>query len=139
MKKSRLRLFKSTSMLIGVVGIILLISIILVAGYIGFSMVSNGITSEISSGTQYDELASLKTQYDNLSSKFDLIKSKYSGDPEKMTEYDTAKIELERAKTAISNAQSALDSGKPSAEVDARLNDAKEKLAAAEQAYQKLA
>ena len=56
-----------------------------------------------------------------------------------MTEYYTAKIELERAKTAISNAQSALDSGKPSAEVDARLNDAKEKLTAAEQAYQKLA
>ena len=52
MRKSRLNLFKSTSMLISVVGIIMIISTIVVVAYVGFSMVSSGITNEISSGNQ---------------------------------------------------------------------------------------
>ena len=44
MRKSRLNLFKSTSMLISVVGIIMIISTIVVVAYVGFSMVSSGIT-----------------------------------------------------------------------------------------------
>ena len=60
MRKSRLNLFKSTSMLISVVGIIMIISTIVVVAYVGFSIVSSGITNEISSGNQYDELAELK-------------------------------------------------------------------------------
>ena len=54
MRKSRLSLFKSTSMLISVVGIIMIISTIIVVAYVGYSMVSSDITNEISSGTQYD-------------------------------------------------------------------------------------
>ena len=60
MRKSRLSLFKSTSMMISVVGIIMIISTIIVVAYVGYSMVSSSITNEISSGTQYDELAELK-------------------------------------------------------------------------------
>ena len=59
MRKSRLSVFKSTSMLISVVGIIMIVSTIIVVAYVGYSMVSEGITDEISSGTQYDELADL--------------------------------------------------------------------------------
>ena len=61
MRKSRLSLFKSTSMLISVVGIIMIISTIIVVAYVGYSVVSTGITNEISSGTQYDELAELSS------------------------------------------------------------------------------
>ena len=77
MRKSRLSLFKSTSMLISVVGIIMIISTIIVVAYVGYSIVSSGITNEISSGTQYDELAELQNQYNNLSIKFDSIKATY--------------------------------------------------------------
>ena len=95
MRKSRLGLFKSTSMLISVVGIIMIISTIIVVAYVGYSMVSSGITNEISSGTQYDELAALKSEYNNLSVKFDSVKSTfYAGGPDDVKVYNDAKLEL---------------------------------------------
>ncbi|MBE6501663.1 MAG: hypothetical protein E7Z79_04400 [Methanobrevibacter thaueri] len=139
MRKSRLSLFKSTSMLISVVGIIMIISTIIVVAYVGYSVVSNGITNEISSGTQYDELAELRSSYNNLSVKFDSVKATYyAGGPDDVKVYNDAKIELSRADSAIQNVQSALDAGKPSNEVDSRIEFAKEKLKTANQAYNEL-
>ena len=56
MRKSRLSLFKSTSMLISVVGIIMIISTIIVVAYVGYSIVSNDITNEISSPPCYRKM-----------------------------------------------------------------------------------
>ena len=126
MRKSRLNLFKSTSMLISVVGIIMIISTIVVVAYVGFSIVSSGITNEISSGNQYDELAELKSlYYDN-------------GDTAQVQKYNDARLELTKADSAIQNVQSALDSGKSSNEVDSRIDFAKEKLQNATVAYNNL-
>ncbi len=129
MRKSRLNLFKSTSMLISVVGIIMIISTIVVVAYVGFSMVSSGITNEISSGNQYDELAELKSSYSDLESQFDSVKSLYynNGDTSQVQKYNDARLELTKADSAIQNVQSALDSGKSSNEVDSRIDFAKEK------------
>ena len=139
MRKSRLSLFKSTSMLISIVGIIMIISTIIVVAYVGYSMVSSGITNEISSGTQYDELAELKTEYNNLSVKFDSIKATYqAGGADDVKVYNDAKLELTRADSAIQNVQSALDANKPSNEVDSRIDFAREKLDIANQAYNNL-
>ena len=139
MRKSRLSLFKSTSMLISVVGIIMIISTILVVAYVGYSVVSSGITNEISSGTQYDELAELQASYDNLSVKFESVKATYyAGDTNDVQYYNDAKLELTRANSAIENVKSALDAGKPSNEVDSRIEFAKEKLKAANEAYNTL-
>ncbi|AMD16953.1 hypothetical protein TL18_02290 [Methanobrevibacter sp. YE315] len=139
MRKSRLSLFKSTSMMISVVGIIMIIATIIVIAYLGYSMVSSGITDEISSGTQYDELAELKAEYSNLSVKFDSIKSTYyAGGPDEVKVYNDAKLELTRANSAIENVQSALDAGKPSNDVDSRILFAKERLEAANNAYNNL-
>ena len=114
-------------MLISVVGIIMIISTIIVVAYVGYSMVSSGITNEISSGTQYDELAELKASYSNLSVKFDSIKATYyAGGSDDIKTYNDAKIELSRADSAIQNVQSALDADKPSNEVDSRIQFAKE-------------
>ena len=52
--------------------------------------------------------------------------------------YNDAKIELSRADSAIQNVQSALDAGKPSNEVDSRIDFAKEKLKTAADAYKQL-
>ena len=71
MRKSRLNLFKSTSMLISVIGIIMIIATIIVVAYVGFSVVNESITDEISSGNQYDDLAKLRSQYGDLESKFE--------------------------------------------------------------------
>ena len=140
MRKSKLSLFKSTSMLISVVGIIMIVSTIIVAAYVGYSMVSSGITNEISSGTQLDELAELKASYNNLSVKFDSIKSTYyTGSTEDVQKYNDAKLELSRAGTAISNVESGLNGqGIPSNEVDSRIQFAKEKLKVANEAYNNL-
>lgn len=139
MRKSRLSLFKSTSMLISVVGIIMIVSTIIVVAYVGYSMVSEGITEEISSGTQYDQLAELKSAYSDLALKFDSIKSSYyAGGQDQIKVYNDAKIELTRAESAIQNVQSALDAGKPSNEVDSRIDFAKQKLDAANKAYNNL-
>jgi hypothetical protein len=126
-------------MLISVLGIVMIISTIIVVAYVGYSMVSSGITNEISSGTQYDELAELKAAYSNLSVKFDSIKSTYyTGDANDIQVYNDAKLELTRANSAIENVQSALDAGKPSNEVDSRIDFAKQKLEAANKAYNSL-
>ncbi len=139
MRKSRLSLFKSTSMLISVVGIIMIVSTIIVVAYVGYSMVSEGITDEISSGTQYDELAQLKSSYSDLAVKFDSVKSSYyAGGQSEIQKYNDAKIELSRADSAIQNVQSALDAGKPSNEVDSRIDFAKKELDAANKAYNNL-
>ena len=139
MRKSRLSLFKSTSMLISVVGIIMIISTIIVVAYVGYSIVSSGITNEISSGTQYDELAELRSSYNNLSVKFDNIKSTYyAKGPDEVKVYNDAKLELTRADLAIQNVQSALDAAKPSNEVDSRIDFAKDKLKTANDAYNNL-
>ncbi|MBR0271057.1 MAG: hypothetical protein IJQ68_03575 [Methanobrevibacter sp.] len=139
MRKSRLSLFKSTSMLISVVGIIMIIATIIVVAYVGFSIVNESITDEISSGNQYDDLAQLKAEYGDLESKFDSIKSTYyAGDSDDIQKYNDARIELSRAASAIDNVQSALDAGKPSNDVDSRIEFAKEKLATAHQAYENL-
>ena len=139
MKKSRLNLFKSTSMLISVVGIIMIIATIIVVAYVGFSIVNESITDEISSGNQYDDLATLKSQYGDLESKFNSVKSTYySGTQDDIQKYNDARLELSRASSAIDNVQSALDSNKPSNEVDSRIEFAKEKLASARQAYENL-
>jgi len=135
MKKSRLNLFKSTSMLISVAGIIMVVSTVIIIGYIGFSVTSSQITNEISSGSQYDELANLTSSYYSLEAKFDSVKDSYDGND---AEYNDARLELSRAKTAIDNVKSALDSGKPSSEVDSRLNYAKEKLQSANNAFDRL-
>ena len=139
MRKSRLSLFKSTSMLISVVGIIMIVSTIIVVAYVGYSMVSEGITDEISSGTQYDELAELKSSYSDLAVKFDSVKATYyAGSNDDIQTYNDARIELTRADSAIENVQSALDAGKPSNEVDSRIDFAKEKLDVANKAYNSL-
>lgn len=102
-------------------------------------MVSSSITNEISSGTQYDELAELKAEYSNLSVQFDNIKSTYyAGDAGDVKVYNDAKLELSLANSAIENVQSALDAGKPSNDVDSRIVFAKEKLKAAQNAYNSL-
>ena len=126
-------------MLISVVGIIMIIATIIVVAYVGFSIVNESITDEISSGNQYDELADLKSQYGDLESKFNSVKSTYyAGSSDDIQKYNDARLELTRAASAVDNVASALDAGKPSNEVDSRIDFAKDKLQVARQAYENL-
>ena len=86
-----------------------------------------------------DELAELKSSYSDLAVKFDSVKATYyAGSNDDIQTYNDARIELTRADSAIENVQSALDAGKPSNEVDSRIDFAKQKLNDANEAYNNL-
>ena len=140
MRKSRLNLFKSTSMLISVLGVIMIIATVAAVAYVGFSVVSSSLTGGISSGTQYDQLAELKTDYANLEVQFNETGNKiYMMDNITLErEYVNAQVELVRVKNDISDVESALSMGKPAKEVDKRLQQTKDDLKIAQEAYNSL-
>lgn len=140
MKKSRLNLFKSTSMLISVLGILLIVSTVIISAYIGINIISSGISSEISSGDQYDELTTLKSNYSHLESSFNSKKSSVNLSSNETLEkkYIDVELELLRAKSAIDDAESALKAKKSPSEIDNRLKIAEEKIEAGRVAYNNL-
>ena len=140
MKKSRLSLFKSTSMLISVLGVIMIIATVAAVAYVGFSVVSSSLTGGISSGTQYDQLAELKTNFSNLEVQYNETGNKIymMNNITLEREYVNAQVELVRVKNDISDVESALSMGKPASEVDKRLQLAKDDLKIAQEAYNSL-
>lgn len=140
MRKSRLSLFKSTSMLISVLGVIMIIATVAAVAYVGFSVVSSSLTGGISSGTQYDQLAELKNNYSNLEVQYNETGNKIymMNNITLEREYVNAQVELVRVKNDISDVESALSMGKPASEVDKRLQLAKDDLKIAQEAYNSL-
>ncbi len=140
MKKSRLTLFKSTSMLISVLGVIMIVATVAAIAYVGFSLVSSNLTGGISSGTQYDQLAELKSNYTNLEVQFNETGNKiYMMDNITLErEFVNAQVELVRVKNDLSDVESALSIGKSASEVDKRLQQTTEDLKIAQEAYNSL-
>lgn len=140
MRKSRLGLFKSTSMLISVLGVIMIIATVAAVAYVGFSVVSSSLTGGISSGTQYDQLAELKNNYSNLEVQYNETGNKIymMNNITLEREYVNAQVELVRVKNDISDVESALSMNKPASEVDKRLQLAKNDLKIAQEAYNSL-
>ena len=140
MRKSRLNLFKSTSMLISVLGVIMIISTVAAIAYVGFSLVSSSLTGGISSGTQYDQLAELKSNCSDLEALYNDTGNKiYAMDNITLErEFVNAQVELVRVQNDISDVESALSMGKPASEVDERLQQAKDDLKIAQEAYNSL-
>ena len=140
MKKSRLSLFKSTSMLISVLGVIMIIATVAAVAYVGFSVVSSSLTGGISSGTQYDQLAELKNNYSSLEVQFNETGNKiYMMDNITLErECVIAQVELVRVNNDISDVESALSMGKQASEVDKRLQLTKDDLKIAQEAYNSL-
>ena len=100
MKISRLSIFKSTSMLISVLGVIMIIATVAAVAYVGFSVVSSSLTGGISSGTQYDQLAELKTDFSNLEVQYNETGNKIymMNNITLEREYVNAQVELVRVK-----------------------------------------
>ena len=140
MRKSRLNLFKSTSMLIYVLGVIMIIATVAAIAYVGFSLVSSSLTGGISSGTQYDQLAELKSNCSDLEALYNDTGNKiYAMDNITLErEFVNAQVELVRVQNDISDVESALSMGKPASEVDERLQQAKDDLKIAQEAYNSL-
>ena len=118
----------------------MIIATVAAVAYVGFSVVSSSLTGGISSGTQYDQLAELKTNFSNLEVQYNETGNKiYMMDNITLErEFVNAQVELVRVKNDISDVESALSMGKPASEVDKRLQLTKDDLKIAQEAYNSL-
>lgn len=118
----------------------MIIATVAAVAYVGFSVVSSSLTGGISSGTQYDQLAELKSNYTALEVQFNDTGNKiYAMDNITLErEYVNAQVELVRAQNDLSDVESALSMGKPAPEVDKRLQQTRDDLKIAHEAYNSL-
>ncbi|MDD1763319.1 MAG: hypothetical protein LUQ70_01220, partial [Methanobacteriaceae archaeon] len=99
MKRSRLNLFKATSMTISVLGVLMIIVTIGIIAYLGFQSLSSFISTDASSGSTYDDLTTLKSDYSNLKAQYDSTKTAVdkSGNKDLKTAFVNAELELVKA------------------------------------------
>ncbi|MDP1551887.1 MAG: hypothetical protein Q8M06_02580 [Methanobacteriaceae archaeon] len=130
MKKSRLNLFRATSMTISVMGVLMIVSTILVFAYIGVDMISSGISSGVDSGSAYDELAALNSEYSSLKVQYDAVKTEIfdGGNTDLKKAYIGSELELVKSKSAIDDVESALSTDKSIEEVNNRIKIAKDQI-----------
>jgi len=130
MKRSRLNLFKVTSMSISVLGILLIIATLLLFAYLGITAVTNSITTNLDSSSAYDQLAVLKSDYKSLNDQFTSVQTTVANSNNKnaKTAFGNAKLELRKANSDISDVDSALSAGKSKDEVTQRINTAQAQL-----------
>ncbi|MDI9615350.1 MULTISPECIES: hypothetical protein [unclassified Methanothermobacter] len=140
MKRSRINLFKVTSMTISILGVLLIAGTILIFAYIGVDAVSDAISGSVEKGAEYDELAKLQSDYSALKVQYDSVKKDvYQRNNDNLTKtYLNAEIELVKAKSAIDDVKSALETNKPKSEVDDRIKTARYQLQVASQALNDL-
>ncbi len=140
MRRSRINMFKLTSMTISILGILLIIGTVLVFAYIGVDAISEAILGSVDRGSQYDELAKLQSDYSSLKVQYDDAKKEvYRRNNDNLTKtYLNAEIELVKAKSAIDDVNSALVTDKPKEEVDGRIKTARYQLQVAAQALDDL-
>ena len=120
-------------MTISILGIIMIIATVGVFAYIGVQGLSSKVTSNVDSGSAYDQLAALKSEYNSLSGQFDAIKLKSNRSGSKKIKNDASKaqIELVKANSAIGDVESALSSNLPADAVTNRISAATNQLQSA--------
>jgi len=140
LRRSRLNLFKATSMTISLLGIIMVLITIGIGGYLIFTALSATISTDVGSGVSYDKITTLKSEYNSLSSQYAQTKLSIENMNSKnaTAAYDKAELELIRAQSDISDADSAITSKKSSDEVNKRIELAQKQLVVASQALKDL-
>ena len=130
MKRSRLNLFKATSMSISVLGIILIVATLALFAYFGITAITNSITTDVGSGSSYDQLAVLKSDYNSLNNEYTSVQQTVdsSNNQNAKTALINAKLELVKANSDINDVDSALSAGKSKDEVAQRINTAQNQL-----------
>jgi flagellar basal body-associated protein FliL len=127
-------------MLISILGIIMIVTTVAIVAYVGISMVSHGIASNVESGTQNDKLLSLRSAYDSLNTNLENKKStSYNSSSGNLNQnYINAVSALNVAKSAIDNFNSGIYSNKDSSNMDNLSKTAEEKLNIASDMINKL-
>jgi len=111
-------------MTISLLGMIMIMATVGVFAYIAIQELSYRVSSNVDSGSAYDQLAALKSEYSSLSNQFDAVKLKVNSYGSKKAKNDlyNAEIELVKANSAIGDVESALSSNLPTEEVNNRIS-----------------
>jgi hypothetical protein len=118
----------------------MIIATVGVFAYIGVQGLSSKVSANVDSGSAYDQLAALKSEYSSLSAQFDTVKikaNKYGSKKVKNDAYN-AQIELVKANSAVADVESALSSNLPPEEVTKRISVAINQLQIAKDSINKV-
>ena len=141
MKRSRLKLFKTTSLTISLLGVILILLTIGVIGYVAVSGLSDTVSTTVSSGSAYDQLDQVKSQYNDINSKYIQLDKKLGTDPDAgvKTTFNTGKVKLSEINQTLTSIQSDINNGKSEADVQKKLNQTKNDLNEVNEIYNQIA
>ena len=117
-------------MTISLLGILLIVLMIGVFAYIGIAGLTSKVSSNVDSGSAYDQLASLNQEYNQLSNQLNGVKSKADGSQNGkiQSDYTNADLALVKANSAIGDVESALSTNAPASEVNSRISIAANQL-----------
>ncbi|WP_455646195.1 hypothetical protein [Methanosphaera sp.] len=137
MKRSRLKLFKTTSLTISLIGIILILLTLFVMGYVFVSGVTNSVSTTVNSGASYDDLNQLKAEYNNLSQKYTSLNQQLGTTPDANTKttFNNGKIKLSELNQTLTELESDIDKGTSDQAINNKISQAKEELKEAEGIY----
>lgn len=137
MKRSRLKLFKTTSLTISLIGVILILITIGVVAYIAVSGLTNTVSTSVSSGAEYDQLNQLKNQYNNISQNYLSISNQVTQSKDKnlKTIYNNGKLKLSEANTTITSIENDINNGKSEDVINSKINSANEDLKFVQETY----
>lgn len=137
MKRSRLKLFKTTSLTISLIGVILILLTIGVIGYVGVSELTNSVSTTVSSGPAYDNLTQLKSEYNNLSYKYSTLDKQLGTnvDPNVKTQFNNGKLKVSELNNTINSIQNDINNGESDQEIQNEINQAREDMNEAEGVY----
>lgn len=140
MRKSRLKLFKTTSLTISLIGVVLILLTVGVIGYVAVSGLTNTVSNTVSSGSSYDQLDALKSEYGNATKKYDDLNAKLgtSPNPNVKTKFNDGKIKLSEAGQKVSSIQADIDRGKSGKDVDDKISQTRELLKEADNIYNEI-
>jgi flagellar basal body-associated protein FliL len=115
-----------------IIFVVLLGLIIFIAplAYIGINAMTVSHTTNEGSGSAYDQLAVLKSDYNSLNDQFTNVQTSVDNSNNKnaKTAFMNAKLELVKANSDINDVESALSAGKSSDEVTQTINTAQAQL-----------
>ncbi|WP_069592961.1 hypothetical protein [Methanosphaera sp. WGK6] len=137
MKRSRLKLFKTTSLTISLIGIILILLTLFVVGYIFVSGVTNSVSTTVNSGASYDDLNQLKMEYNNLSQKYTSLNQQLGTMPDAnvKTMFNNGKIKLSESNQTLTELESDIGNGKSDQFIKNKISQVREELKEAEGIY----
>ncbi|MCI5867782.1 MAG: hypothetical protein SOZ23_06545 [Methanosphaera sp.] len=140
MKRSRLKLFKTTSLTISLIAIILIVVSIGVVAYIGVTDLSSSVTHTVNSGSAYESLNQIKADYGNLSKQYDELDKQLGTKPdiEVKSQFNTGKIKLSEVNQSITEIEGDISKGESEENINKQLDQAKEELKSARETYSQL-